>query len=225
MESFNGNQACSVSWCSVPAMSKKPGAYCRAHYQRAYRGFDPEKCLVSQEWAKCLVSDCPHPVNAKGLCSYHGALARRGKLEAPEGMKVRGKCSVKDCLDIQEARGVCHKHYAQMRHWGLAEIDSEICPVDNCAARSGWSGFCPKHLRQANVYNLTLDEMNRVESVSECENPGCHNTVKFDIDHDHETGKVRGVLCHGCNTALGMLGDNPERILGLEKYLATSLTP
>ena len=42
------------------------------------------------------------------------------------------------------------------------------------------------------------------------------------IDHDHETGKVRGLLCHGCNTAIGSLGDDIEllrkAIMYLEKF-------
>src|SRR5208282_2479817 len=36
------------------------------------------------------------------------------------------------------------------------------------------------------------------------------------IDHDHETGKIRGLLYPGCNTALGILGDRP----GIERALA-----
>lgn len=35
---------------------------------------------------------------------------------------------------------------------------------------------------------------------------------RLDVDHCHETGRVRGLLCRHCNTALGILGDNPERM-------------
>ena len=35
------------------------------------------------------------------------------------------------------------------------------------------------------------------------------------IDHNHETGQVRGVLCGHCNNSLGRLKDNPDTILGL----------
>jgi hypothetical protein len=44
------------------------------------------------------------------------------------------------------------------------------------------------------------------------------------IDHDHVTGKIRGLLCSNCNTALGMLGNSPERILALYQYLCSNIT-
>ena len=39
------------------------------------------------------------------------------------------------------------------------------------------------------------------------------------LDHDHVTNEIRGLLCSGCNTALGWLEDSPERITKLARYI------
>lgn len=39
------------------------------------------------------------------------------------------------------------------------------------------------------------------------------------IDHCHETGRIRGILCMQCNVGLGLLGDNEEGLLRALKYL------
>lgn len=39
------------------------------------------------------------------------------------------------------------------------------------------------------------------------------------VDHDHKTKRVRGLLCPGCNRALGVLGDSVKRIKLVLKYL------
>ena len=41
----------------------------------------------------------------------------------------------------------------------------------------------------------------------------------LDVDHCHTTNRIRGVLCHHCNTALGLLGDDIARIAALAAYL------
>ena len=38
-------------------------------------------------------------------------------------------------------------------------------------------------------------------------------------DHDHNTGKVRGILCQGCNTLIGMAKDHPQVLLDAKDYL------
>lgn len=47
----------------------------------------------------------------------------------------------------------------------------------------------------------------------------CRNRRVQVIDHCHATGRVRGLLCYGCNSALGILGDNVAGIKRALEYL------
>ncbi len=49
----------------------------------------------------------------------------------------------------------------------------------------------------------------------------CHNVPKstLHIDHCHETGRIRGLLCTNCNTALGLLKDNADFLASAITYL------
>lgn len=54
-----------------------------------------------------------------------------------------------------------------------------------------------------------------------CGKPG-HNgkrEAKLYVDHCHETGAIRGMLCHKCNGGLGALGDNEEGLLKALAYV------
>ncbi len=58
-----------------------------------------------------------------------------------------------------------------------------------------------------------------------CAGCGLHQNIlekKLNVDHDHITGKIRGLLCGSCNRALGLVKDNIETLVRLHKYLEKS---
>jgi hypothetical protein len=65
-------------------------------------------------------------------------------------------------------------------------------------------------------YGLTLEEAEAMKSGG-CEICGSHDDMA--IDHDHETGEVRGALCGRCNRGIGHMDDDIERLLNAAKYL------
>jgi hypothetical protein len=51
----------------------------------------------------------------------------------------------------------------------------------------------------------------------------CGQRCEPHIDHDHRTGRVRGILCNQCNLAIGLMKDKPSRLIKAAKYLARTL--
>jgi hypothetical protein len=63
-----------------------------------------------------------------------------------------------------------------------------------------------------------------------CQNCGCaicsekapeHKSLC--VDHNHKTGKIRGLLCGNCNLMIGLVKDNPTILRHAITYLETSI--
>ena len=72
-----------------------------------------------------------------------------------------------------------------------------------------------------NVHGLSLDDY---KAILERQHGCCAvclkpSTRRLVVDHDHDTGQVRGLLCDPCNTAIGVLGDNEAGLLRALAYL------
>lgn len=78
------------------------------------------------------------------------------------------------------------------------------------------------------TYNLTIQEVldmaeqqHFVCAICHGENfamNDCHSGILV-VDHNHKTGEVRGLICHNCNRALGLLQDSVENCLRAASYL------
>ena len=71
-------------------------------------------------------------------------------------------------------------------------------------------------------YGLTVEEYERMFIDQEnqchlCDRP-FDETAPY-VDHDHETGKVRKLLCRNCNTILGVVKENTDTLLKMIAYI------
>ena len=73
-------------------------------------------------------------------------------------------------------------------------------------------------------YGITLQEHQQMfeeqkEVCAICKGEGDGKWKKLCVDHDHNTGKVRQLLCRNCNMVLGQVGDNVNLLEQMIKYL------
>ena len=67
-------------------------------------------------------------------------------------------------------------------------------------------------------YVAKLTAQNGGCCICETKEPG-GSGKHFAVDHDHETGQVRGLLCSACNHALGLMKDSPELLRRAATYI------
>lgn len=83
---------------------------------------------------------------------------------------------------------------------------------------------CRREMHMLRTYGIGFDEYNSMFD----EQRGCcaicdthQNEIgkPLYVDHDHETGEVRGLLCMKCNAGLGLFNDEIESVESAIKYL------
>jgi len=74
-----------------------------------------------------------------------------------------------------------------------------------------------KHGLSSEQYHALMNRQNSMCAI-------CGEQLYLDsrthVDHDHSTGDIRGILCHYCNTGIGLFKDKPEVLEKAIKYLA-----
>lgn len=152
--------------------------------------------------------------------------ARRGVTWGPKETAEGRRCSTCKERKPREAFSLSRGHYD-----GL----SAVCKVCSSKASTAWMKSLPpeeaKKLRRKQVlkrnYGMTLDDyFALVESQDGmcgiCRDPLTEGRIGAQVDHDHKTGNVRGILCVKCNAGLGQFRDNIGFLASAIGYLERS---
>ena len=154
-----------------------------------------------QTLKRCSNCDTEKPLDA------FGTFNQRGK------EYMRGSCNPCRAAKAREDRG---DHTRALERGQYARKAAED-PVGTSRYFRDW------HLRKK--YGITADEYDLMaeaqgHTCATCDthaDDNLHNILY--VDHNHKTGEVRGLLCQGCNTALGQAGDSPSTLRALADYL------
>lgn len=96
------------------------------------------------------------------------------------------------------------------------------------AATRKWQAANPERVKLSRrrrhfltKYGLALEEYEALLVAQHNRCAACDDELvgRCHLDHCHETGKIRGVLCSGCNVALGHVKDDIKRLMALIRYL------
>ena len=229
---------CRVEGCDRPVRVKKE-ALCGKHYARLRRHGDP-LAWKRPKRPVCSVDECEHRAAAKGLCDTHYRRLRRyGSTDKPERPTV---CAVDGCDRGVASRGLCDKHYR--RHMAGTDGDKRcvfcgkiIDPAlnrnvaycaDTCKQKANYLKRAESNrANQLRLYALTAETFDALLAgqggvcaicSGEATGRGWH------VDHCHDSGTVRGILCHQCNVGLGHFKDDPVRLAAAIAYLEAPMT-
>ena len=78
------------------------------------------------------------------------------------------------------------------------------------------------HLK--NTYGITMEDYDKLFQKQKgrcviCKKHQLELKNRLVVDHDHETGVIRGLLCYGCNSILGLSGDSRKVLENALLYL------
>lgn len=106
------------------------------------------------------------------------------------------------------------------------------------AATKAWRKRNPKKFREAHrkyqlnwrlqkKFGITIQQRDAMLAAQGGKCKGCGSDTPnwkgdWHVDHCHKTNKVRGILCHNCNTALGRVKDSPDVLRNLARYLESN---
>jgi hypothetical protein len=118
---------------------------------------------------------------------------------------------------------VCRRGHVAQRYVSTGNCQECAIPYSKAHREANPERCAEYHLRArlAKKYGLTIEEYTAMLTAQNNLCDACHDPFPSApcVDHCHNTGKVRALLCRGCNTALGHAKDDPVILRKLADYL------
>jgi len=123
----------------------------------------------------------------------------------------------------REQRAIAARERARKQRSENPEAYNEAMRVyrDNEVHAATYRNYCLKK-----KYGLTSEEYEALlkKQGGVCKICQMPSKSRLRVDHDHKTGKVRGLLCTGCNIGLGQFKDNAAALKAAADYIEKSQT-
>lgn len=214
--------------CAKCATSKRLGDFYRDSARKDGRYHTCRDCVVGTRIPSRKRHDragCPECASRSvvfcTVCKGH---------RPPESFRVQSGRVMSFCIMCDNKRRrspaeprqcvVCDREFLRARK------DQKICGDSSCKAEYSRSKAREKSFAE---YGITEQDYRSMFAAQEgrcaicgTTNPGVPKRPQSDrlsVDHDHATGKVRGLLCQPCNSAIGRFRDDPETMRSAARYI------
>lgn len=176
------------------------------------------------------------PVNGRGLggcrqCHVERLRTGRGSTKTGPVSRYKGDEAarlaalaqgLKRCCECEVAKPPADFNRDGRTADGLA-VYCRACRAERKRATYVERGELIRTQARAAKFGVTVEHLRRLDAeqcglCAICRR-SCPTRRALAVDHDHRTGKVRGLLCANCNRALGLLQDSPAVALAAMEYL------
>lgn len=181
--------------------------------------------MVAKEWrknrapveTKCVIFDCDSKVRAKLLCEKHYQRLRKNGSTAKPKEKMPFLKNTQRCNECGRLKRLTDFYTNQRR------VDGKRTKCKECNLVQARDNMLSKKYRltqesyderlKLQNYKCAICDLHYLRNIKN------NKVIALAVDHDHETGKVRGLLCNNCNRGIGLLGDTVSSMERALQYL------